>query len=473
MQRGSLTAQGRATSVCGQTRVSGEHQQKSPLLLTPWTQSKKTTESSSANATHGSFPRPQSDTRGVVSLSNAARSAAMSSATATEQRSPDVAATSPGYQGSDGAPAERPASTEKEGQAAPSSEPATAKEDAEPSAATAAEEPASEVVNAGAAKPSEEDATPAKEEVRYCCCKFISKERKNRVVFFRCSNIGDLDLFLVGFWAHATSLGIPNGGYLGESLFNPECTQLGSARMKGSAQRPWWPSPVVLSVLYACFGRAACGCSVCVCVSFSTEKSWRGRKNKAVFGLRALRRTATDSIRQVGKMWHASSKRARQTLPLLLRCILPLAPSVVIHQRLVFYLSLAVRFFTCQQATKRTPCFCFFPPYTKRRCRCAGVSFCRGCFPTSPCPLRAQPERPHTARFFPVSQPSKNLRRPTSLLLLLSCVHDDDDGLLFPPRETRPARERARARARRQERPARTISSSTTSHLTSRRSSYG
>lgn len=108
----------------------------------------------------------------------------MSSATTAEQRSPDAAATSPGYQGSDGASstqqtADRPAS-EKEGQqAAPASEPATAKEDAKPStAAAAAAEPAGDV-DAGAAKPSEEDATPGKEVGAFVVAKFISKKEKS------------------------------------------------------------------------------------------------------------------------------------------------------------------------------------------------------------------------------------------------------------------------------------------------------
>lgn len=115
-----------------------------------------------------------------MSLSKAARAAAiMSSAAAAEQRSPDSAATSPGYQGSDGASstqqtADRPAS-EKDGQATPASEPASVKEDAEPSAAAAGAaavaEPASDPADGGAPKPSEEDATPGKE---VGCCKIHS-----------------------------------------------------------------------------------------------------------------------------------------------------------------------------------------------------------------------------------------------------------------------------------------------------------
>lgn len=126
----------------------------------------------------------------------------MSSANAAEQRSPDAAATSPGYQGSDGASstqqtaAERP-SAEKEGQAAPSSEPAKAKEGTEPSTAAPAAEPASGNVDAGAAKPGEEDATPAKEVMEGVVLlqnSFVSK-KKNRVVFLvhLFQNIGDLD----------------------------------------------------------------------------------------------------------------------------------------------------------------------------------------------------------------------------------------------------------------------------------------
>lgn len=82
----------------------------------------------------------------------------MSSAAVVAQRSPDAAATSPGYQGDEGATqqptADRPASAEL----APSSEPAKATEAGEASTSAAAE-PASDV-DAGAAKGGEEDATP-------------------------------------------------------------------------------------------------------------------------------------------------------------------------------------------------------------------------------------------------------------------------------------------------------------------------
>lgn len=90
----------------------------------------------------------------------------MSSATVTAPRSPDAAATSPGYQGSDGASTQQttelPASTEMEGQAAPASEPAKATEVVEPNTKAAAVEAASEK-DVGGAKAGEEDATPPRE----------------------------------------------------------------------------------------------------------------------------------------------------------------------------------------------------------------------------------------------------------------------------------------------------------------------
>lgn len=95
----------------------------------------------------------------------------MSSANIAAKRSPEAAATSPGYQGSDGASSnqqttEQHAVSGAESQAAPASEPAKSKEVVEPSTDAAADG-AGEV--AGGAKASEEgggDATP--KEVCVC-----------------------------------------------------------------------------------------------------------------------------------------------------------------------------------------------------------------------------------------------------------------------------------------------------------------
>lgn len=156
----------------------------------------------------------------------------MSSAASAEQRSPDAAATSPGYQGSDGASstqqtAERPASAEKKVQVAPASEPATVKEDPEPSVATAASaaEPASDADAGRAAKPSEGDATPVKEVCVLCCCKIHKEEKFGLFLRVTHPNIGDLECPIV-FWSafrHAyTRPSTRNAGYLRKTVaFSP------------------------------------------------------------------------------------------------------------------------------------------------------------------------------------------------------------------------------------------------------------
>ncbi len=106
----------------------------------------------------------------------------MSSATVIAQRSPDAAATSPGYQGTDGTTqqptADRPASAE----VAPSSEPVKAAEAGDTSSSAAAE-PASEA-DAGAAKAGEEDATPP-QEVGYSTTAPNNIKLKKNVFVFR------------------------------------------------------------------------------------------------------------------------------------------------------------------------------------------------------------------------------------------------------------------------------------------------
>lgn len=93
----------------------------------------------------------------------------MSSTIITAKRSPDAAATSPGYQGSDGASqakqtTELPGSTEQiEGQPAPSSEPPKPSEALESKTKGTAAVVAASEVDVKGAKASEEDATPARE----------------------------------------------------------------------------------------------------------------------------------------------------------------------------------------------------------------------------------------------------------------------------------------------------------------------